>query len=84
MQPKVNLFGGEMENSEKEFINLFSYENQVEKSWSSCGYICTNLGIPIFGEVNEKAELKSLLKWDKFSLYVIVDSKIFTYLQNKK
>ena len=73
-----------MENSEKEFINLFSYENQVETSWSSCGYICTNLGIPIFGEVSEKAELKNLLKWGKFSLYVIVDSKILTYLQNKK
>ena len=35
-------------------------------------------------EVEEKEELKSLLKWGKFSLYVIEDREIFTYLKNKK
>ena len=47
----------------------------------SCGHICTNLGIPIAGEVAEKEELKNLLKWGKFSFYVMVDREIFTYLE---
>ena len=35
-------------------------------------------------EVDGKEELKNLLKWGKFSFYVMVDRKIFTYLKNKK
>ena len=35
-------------------------------------------------EVEEKEELKNLLKCGKFSFYVIVDREIFTYLKNKK
>ena len=35
-------------------------------------------------EEKEKQELKNLLKWGKFSLYVMVDREIFTYLKNKK
>ena len=53
----------------------------MENSLSSCGHICTNLGIPIAGEMKEKEELKNLLKWDKFSFCVMVDREIFTYLQ---
>ena len=56
----------------------------METSLSSCGHICTDLGIPVAGEVEEKEELKNLLKWGKFSFYVMVDCKIFTYLKNKK
>ena len=35
-------------------------------------------------EVEEKEELKNLLKWGKFSFYVIIDCEIFTDLKNKK
>ena len=35
-------------------------------------------------EVEEKEELKNLLKWGKFSFHVIVDREIFAYLKNKK
>ena len=35
-------------------------------------------------ELNEKEELKNLLKWGKFSFYVMVDCEIFIYLKNKK
>ena len=34
--------------------------------------------------VEEKEELKNLLKRGKFSFYVMVDRRIFTYLKNKK
>ena len=35
-------------------------------------------------EVEEKEELKNLLKWGKFSFHVMVHRKNFTYLKNKK
>ena len=35
-------------------------------------------------EIEEKEELKNLLKWGKFYFYVMVDREIFTYLKNKK
>ena len=35
-------------------------------------------------EVEEKEELKNLLKCGKFSSYVIVESEVFLYLKNKK
>ena len=56
----------------------------METSLWSCGHTCTDLGIPIAGKVEEKEELKNLLKWGKFSFYVMVDREIFTYLKNKK
>ena len=56
---------------------MFSYGNQVETSLSSCGYICTGLGTPIVVEVEEKEELKQLLQWDEFFIYVMVDHEIF-------
>ena len=31
-------------------------------SLSRCGHICTDLGIPIGGEVKEKEELKNLIE----------------------
>ena len=37
-------------------------------------------GIPIVGEVEEKEELKNLLKWSR----EMVDREIFTYLKNWK
>ena len=43
-----------------------------------------NSGIPIAGEVEEKEELKNLLKWGKLSFHVMVDLEIFKYLKNKK
>ena len=41
---------------------LCSYRNRVETPLSSCGHICTNLGIPIAAEVEEKEQLKNMLK----------------------
>ena len=35
-------------------------------------------------EVEEKEELKNLLKGGKFSFYVMIDDEVFTYLKNKK
>ena len=35
-------------------------------------------------KIEEKEELKSLLKKDKFFFYVLVDHEIFTYPKNKK
>ena len=35
-------------------------------------------------EEEGKEELKNLLKWGKFSFYVMVDREISTYLKNKK
>ena len=34
--------------------------------------------------MKEKEELKNLLKWGKFSFYVMVDYEIFTYMKSKK
>ena len=35
-------------------------------------------------EVEEKEGLKNLLKWGKFSFYVMLNREIVTYLKNKK
>ena len=43
-----------------------------------------DLDIPVAEKVEEKEELKNLLKWGKFSYYVMVDRKIVAYLKNKK
>ena len=48
----------------------------METSLSSCGQTCTDLGIPIAGEVQEKEDL-NLSQWGKFSFYVMVDRKVF-------
>ena len=56
----------------------------MEISLSSCGRTGTDLGIPIAREVEEKEELKNLLKGGEFSFYVMVDCEIFAYLKNKK
>ena len=63
---------------------MCSYGNQVETLLSSCSHTCTDIDIPITGEIEGKEELKKSIKWGKFSFYVIVDCKIFTYLKNKK
>ena len=42
------------------------------------------IGITIVGKVEEKKELKNLLKWNKFYFYVMADREMFTYLKNKK
>ena len=39
--------------------------------------------MPIVGKVEEKEDLKNLLKWGKFSFHIMVDREIFTYLKNK-
>ena len=56
----------------------------METSLSSCGHICTHLGILIAGEVGKKEELRNLLMWGKFSFHVMVDREIFTYVKNEK
>ena len=56
----------------------------METLLSGCGGTCTDLGISMAGRMEEKGELKILFKQSKFSLYVMVDRKMFTYLKNKK
>ena len=51
---------------------------------SSLGHTCIDLGIPVTGGVEEKEEVKNLLKWGKFFLYVMIDRKILIYLKKKK
>ena len=43
-----------------------------------------DLDMPVAGEVEEKEELKNLLKWSKLFFHVMIDREIFTYLKNKK
>ena len=59
---------------------LCSYGNQVK---IHCQVVATHVPTLLL-EVEEKEELKNLLKCGKFSFYVIVDREIFTYLKNKK
>ena len=56
----------------------------MEIRWKlHCQVVATHLPtLPL--EVEEKEELKNLLKCGKFSFYVMVDSEVFTYLKNKK
>ena len=54
----------------------------METSLSSCGHTSTNLGILIAGEVEEKKRVKNLLMWGKFSIHVMVDRELFTYVKN--
>ena len=56
----------------------------MEISWKlHCQVVATHVPtLPL--EVEEKEELKNLLKCGKFSFYVMVDSEVFTYLKNKK
>ena len=58
---------------------LYKYSRNIV-----CWLGCTDIGIPISGEFEEKEELKNLLKWVIFSFYVMVDYKIVTCLKNKK
>ena len=55
----------------------------METYLSSYGHPYTHLGILIAGEVEEKQELKNLLMWGKFSLYLMVDRELLTYVKNK-
>ena len=59
---------------------MCSYENQVETSLSSCDHTCTDLGTG----TERKGRTEKLVKGGKLSFYVMVDSEIFTYLQNEK
>ena len=54
----------------------------METSLSSCGHTSTHLGILIAGEVEEKKRVKNLLMWGKFSIHVMVDRELFTYVKN--
>ena len=56
----------------------------METSLSSWGHICTHLGILIAEEMEEKEELENLLMWNEFSLHLMVDRDIFTYVKNEK
>ena len=42
-------------------------------------YENTGLDFPMSGEAEGKKERKIILKWGKFSFYVILDREIFTY-----
>ena len=68
------------ENNLEAHSILCSYGNQVKTSISRCGHRCTDLDIPIAGEVEENEKLKNLLNWGN-SPYVMVDRKIFTLLE---
>ena len=54
----------------------------METSLSSCGHTSTHLGILIAGKVEEKKRVKNLLMWGKFSIHVMVDRELFTYVKN--
>ena len=76
-----------MVNQEEELTScpiVCSYRNQIETSLSSLGHTCIDLGIPVTGGVEEKEEVKNLLKWGKFFLYVMIDRKILIYLKKKE
>ena len=45
---------------------------------------CIDLGTPKAGEVKEKEDLKTTLKWGKLFFDVILDHEILTYLKNEK
>ena len=53
----------------------------MESSLSSCGHTCTDLGILIFGKVEEKKELKNVLN---SPLICHEDHETFTYVKNEK
>ena len=70
----------------KEFSTSFSPvllwksgENFIVKLWLNMYRLR-----PIAGENEENKEQKKLLKWGKFSFYVILDCQIVTYLKNKE
>ena len=52
----------------------------METSLSSCDHTCTDLGTG----TERKGRTEKLVKGGKLSFYVMVDSEIFTYLQNEK
>ena len=84
LQPKISSFGGAMVNRVKKFTSPFnpvSHGNQVETSLSSCSHTCTHLRILIAGEVDKKEKLKNLLMGGKFSLHVMVNRELFTYVK---
>ena len=56
----------------------------MEIRWKlHCQVVATH--VPTWAlEVKEKEELKNLLKWVKFSFYVMVDREIFTIPEKKK
>ena len=51
---------------------------------SSCCHTYTRLGILIAGEAKEKEELKNLLMWGKFSVYIMVVRELFIDVKNQK
>ena len=56
----------------------------MEITWNRhCQVVATHVPTQEL-EVEGKEELKNLLKWAKFSFYVIVDHEIFTYPKSKK
>ena len=57
-------------------LMLRIYENQVKTSLSSCVHTCTDLGT---GSGRKGITEKLLLKWGKFSFYVIVDCEIANF-----
>ena len=56
----------------------------MEIRWKlHCQVVATHVPtLPL--EIEEKEELKNLLKGGKFSFYVMIDDEVFTYLKNKK
>ena len=56
----------------------------MEISWKlHCQVVVTYVPtLPL--EIEEKEELKNLLKGGKFSFYGMIDDEVFTYLKNKK
>ena len=66
-QPKIDLFGGANKGIHKPVESCVV----VEIGWkihelTSCGCTSAELGIPVAEEVEERKELKNLLKWGKW------------------
>ena len=56
----------------------------MEITWNRhCQVVATHVPTQAL-EVEGKEELKNLLKWGKFSFYVMVVGEIFTYPENKR
>ena len=80
LQRKINIFGGAIVKQEKEFTHKsIQFCVVMEIKWKvHCQVAATHIPTQAL-EVEEKEELINLLKWAKFSFYVIVDREIFTY-----
>ena len=68
---------------EEDIHKPIQYDVVMEIRWKfHCQVVATHTPTSAL-KVEEKEEVKNLLKWRKVSFYVIEDREIFTYLRNK-